>query len=82
MGYLLNDKRGAGGPLLEYDTVSCKHCQAVIKIVHGQKQGAWCNNCGGPVCNTQQCATACVPFLEKIEQKLRAQALHKALGLQ
>jgi len=81
MGYLVNDKRGAGGKLFEYDTVACKHCQAVIKIVKGAKSGAWCNPCFGPVCNTDACASECTPFFKKIEEKLRRQSLFKAIGL-
>lgn len=81
MGYLMNDKRGGGGPLLEYDTVACKHCQAVIKVEHGAKDGAWCQLCFGPVCDTAACATKCVPFFKKIEEKLRRAAMLKSIGI-
>ena len=80
MGYLVNDGRLAGGPLLEYDTVACKHCQAVIKIERGAKSGAWCNPCFGPVCNTKACASGCTPFFKKIEEKLRRAAFLKSVG--
>ncbi len=81
MGYLLNDKRGAGGELEEYDTVACRHCQAVIKLVHRQQQGAFCRICMGPVCDTPKCATRCTPFFKTIEEKLRRQALFKSMGI-
>jgi len=67
MGYLSIDDRAAGGKHTEYDTVSCKHCQAVIRVVHRQPQGAWCLQCQGPVCDTPACASRCVPFFLKIE---------------
>jgi hypothetical protein len=70
MGYLLHDERASGGTLEEYDTVSCKHCQAVIRIIRGQRQGAYCMKCGGPVCNTPRCASTCTPFMKKIERQL------------
>ena len=81
MGHLLIDDRVSGGELKEFDTVSCKHCQAVIKIKRGQKDGAWCNLCFGPVCNTKVCASKCKPFFKKVEEKLRRQALFKAMGI-
>ncbi len=81
MGYLLNDGRMAGGTLKEYDTVACKHCQAVIKVVKGARSGAWCNLCFGPVCNTAKCATRCEPFFKKIEEKLRSAELMKSMGI-
>ena len=81
MGYLINDKRGGGGPLLEYDTVACKHCQAVIKVERGAKSGAWCQLCFGAVCNTAKCATRCEPFFKKIEEKLKRLALFRSIGI-
>lgn len=80
MGYLMKSNNGKGS-LQEWDTVSCKHCQAVIKVVKGQKQGAWCNPCFGPVCDTPACATRCVPFFKKIEEKQRRQALFDSMGI-
>ena len=81
MGYLVNDSRGGGGTLKEYDTVACKHCQAVIKIEQGAKSGAWCNLCFGAVCDTKACATRCEPFFKKIDEKLRRLALFKSIGI-
>jgi len=81
MGYLINDSRGGGGSLKEWDTVACKHCQAVIKVERGARSGAWCQLCFGPVCNTAKCATRCEPFFKKIEEKQKRLALFKSLGI-
>jgi hypothetical protein len=72
MGYLLNDDSASGGKRLEWDTVSCRHCQAVIKVERRQHQGAYCMKCGGPVCNTPRCATECAPFRRRLEQQIKA----------
>lgn len=73
MGYLLIDHSqtegvdecgqltGKSGKLLEFDTVGCKHCQAVIRIVIKGVNRAYetkhaCSKCRGPICN--YCAQA------------------------
>ena len=84
MGHLLIDDRVSGGKLREYDTVSCKHCQAVIKVELKPKtkmSGPWCDLCFGPVCDTEVCASRCTPFFKKVEEKLRRQALFRSIGL-
>lgn len=75
MGYLTIDHRAAGGKLAEFDTVNCKHCQAIIRVRTGQQRGAWCRSCQGPVCPTQACASACTPFLRKVEEAQARQRL-------
>lgn len=83
MGYLMVDDRNSGGELREYDTVSCKHCQAIIKIVKRQKSGYWCHSCGGFIC--EHCGKTsngeCLPFKKKLDEKLRRQAMFKSMGL-
>ena len=79
MGYLLVDDTASGGLKREYDTVSCKHCQAVIKVK--RESGNWCQNCAGPVCDNMECLKRCVPFFKKVEEKLKRQALFKSMGL-
>ncbi len=79
MGYLLIDDSASGGLKREYDTVSCKHCQAVIKVKRGS--GNWCWNCAGPVCDNLECLKHCVPFFATIEKKMKRQALFKSIGL-
>ena len=73
---------GKDGRLLEFDTVACKHCQAVIKIVIRGVNRAYatkhaCSRCRGPICKC--CATAMArtkkcpgSFREKID-RLRQQ---------
>ncbi len=85
MGYLFIDGEitpdGTTHRAQEFDTVSCKHCQAVIRLVKRQRQGAWCCLCNGPVCNTNRCASRCVPFFMKIDKWQRGEALSRAVGL-
>jgi len=84
MGHLLIDDRASGGKLREYDTVSCKHCQAVIKMDLNPKTKVsqpWCDLCFGHVCNTKACASRCTPFFKKVEEQLRRQALFNSMGL-
>jgi hypothetical protein len=82
MGYVMVDNRASGGTLVEYDTVSCRHCQAVVKVTRGQREGFYCMHCGGPVC--RHCGTlgSCTPFMKKVDDRLRRNALAKAMGLQ
>ncbi len=81
MGYLMKNSDNGKGSLQEWDTVSCKHCQAVIKIVKGAKKGAWCQLCFGPVCETAACSTKFVPLFKKLEEKLKRQALFDSMGI-
>ena len=81
MGYLTVDHRGAGGKLEEYDTVSCKHCQTVIKVVRRQREGAWCMTCAGPVCFKCAETEECTPFMKKIERWQRRQKFYRNLGI-
>lgn len=87
MGYLLVDHRGGDGPdgkkgiKVEYDTVACRHCRAVIRIlirgVAGQKEYETpytCGKCAGPICRF--CAehrnglNECQPILRVVELAL------------
>lgn len=79
--YVMVDNRAAGGGLVEYDVVGCRHCQAQLKIERGAASGAYCMNCAGPVCNTERCATRCSPFYAKVEAALRRFDFARAAGL-
>lgn len=85
MGYLLNDNRASGGELREYDTVSCKHCQAIIKLSVGKKKKItyWCGPCSGEIC--EHCKSTdngvCIPFMKKLEERLRRQASLRSMGI-
>lgn len=63
---------GPKGRELERDLVSCPHCEAPIELVGGSPAGeaAWCDQCGKFVCATAACASACIPFVKQIEQRL------------
>jgi hypothetical protein len=82
VGYLLIDNRVSGGVLEEYQTVPCKHCRAVLKIVKGQREGYWCNPCGGHVCPTCAKSGRCDPFFAKIERWQQGERFAEAAGLQ
>lgn len=84
MGYLLIDHKGglapdgSKGERLEFDTVSCCHCQKVIKIVIAGVTKAYetkfrCDRCKRPVCRF--CGTVlagvCSPVAAKIEDAVK-----------
>lgn len=78
MGVLLVDNTVSGGIRFECDTISCKHCQAIIKvIISGVKKAAEtkfrCERCRGPIC--RHCAEVlkgvCSPILAVVERALK-----------
>ena len=91
MGYLMIDHREGwsglpaeerarlGEKVVEYDTVTCPHCNHIMKIIKGQTSGYWCGNCWGPIC--EGCAATyytrtCLSMKERIDRELaRAQFL-------
>lgn len=84
MGYMMVDNRGAGGELVEFDTVSCKHCQRAMRVVRRARTGLLCMRCAGPVCET--CGPGpCTPFVQKLEAAINARhgrdEFAKAAGL-
>ena len=84
MGYLLIDN---GPPSAvtnvptgkhEFDTVACRHCGAVIKIVLKGVTRAYetqyrCQRCDGPICRYcgEQLGAKCSPVKAKIENALK-----------
>jgi hypothetical protein len=91
MGYMIVDHRGGGGKLEECDTVACQHCRRAMRTkrrlsIPGSmgevETGLYCMRCAGPVCEPCGATGVCTPFLAKIEEGLRRQALSSALGLQ
>jgi len=75
------DDRASGGLLREYDWVSCRHCQAVVKVYRRQKTGLWCMVCGGPVCDTPTCASHEISFKERLDRSFQKAHLFKLMGL-
>lgn len=84
MGYLLIDHSAGTGPdgltgkKVEFDTVSCCHCQALIRVVIKGVEKAYecpyrCDRCRAPICKF--CATtlggACSPIMAKVEECLK-----------
>jgi hypothetical protein len=86
MGLATVDFRGAGGPLVEYEMVHCRHCRAGIPkrlypdqaTAPGQRfrvekaQGGLCYRCGGPICLrcVHERATTAAPC-RPYEQRIR-----------
>jgi len=93
IGYLMIDHRGGQGLddkkgiLQEFDTASCRHCQAVIKMIkHGinkTRDGFWCYPCAGPICKFcgDKSKGECSPFKKKIEESDRRQTYYRSLGI-
>ena len=84
MGYLFKDNGEDNGQarhqrIEEYDTISCKHCQGVIKIIlRGCTKAAAtkyrCSRCNGPIC--KYCAETlkgeCSPVALKIAHAVKS----------
>lgn len=83
-GVLLIDHSGGQGPdgqkgrKEEYDIVTCRHCQAIIKMVVRGCTRAYetkfrCEKCAGPIC--RHCGEVlkgeCSPILAKVEKALK-----------
>jgi hypothetical protein len=67
----------AGGPAVEQDTVSCKHCGYtwLWQPGSGRRRG-WCSCCHGIVCGRPCCAKlGCVPQEQQLENLEAGRAL-------
>lgn len=80
MGYMLSDNRVSGGVLEEHDTVSCKHCQAILRIIKRQKEGYWCGTCAGHVCRRCASRGRCEPFFRQVEHHLAQERSLRSMG--
>lgn len=79
MGYLIIEDR-SDNTQQEFDTLSCKHCQAVIILKREEaEQGGFCMQCMAPLCMTCAAKKACVPFLKQIEHQLMRQEQRRHL---
>lgn len=69
-------------PLVERDTFTCVHCNAVTVVTPStpaEEQGGWCFQCNKMVC--KMCAGKdCVPFEKKLEEMERREVWHRSLG--
>lgn len=86
MGYVLIDHSqtqnpdGSKGTKVEYDCVSCPHCQAVIAILLKGKTKDYespyrCNRCKSPICKFcgEHRSGQCTPFKAIIDRALSKQ---------
>lgn len=80
--YLVRDNRSVNGTVIEVDMVTCKHCQAQLRVVRGEWEAgpsplaiefrpkpSWrCHQCFGPICEACQRKGVCDPFLKQVER--------------
>lgn len=86
MGYLIIDHRGGTNPdgtkgeLQELDTVGCKHCGAVIRIVLKGVASAYetpfkCTRCRGPICkacaHNMEVTGLCNPLKARLDHAVK-----------
>lgn len=67
------------GPLREYDTFTCAHCNRVTHVkarARPEDVGGLCKQCMGLVC-AACVGEACVPFLKRLDQ-MEARARFRA----
>lgn len=82
MGYLLHQDRNIGGKKVEFETISCPHCQQVAAI---HKKGCsksvkfnnWCGRCCKPICRgcaaiMQKLGNCPGPFIAIVEASMQA----------
>lgn len=72
------------GRIIEYDTITCCHCNRIelIQPGSGTKRG-WCFMCARPECGRPECSSAtqgCVPFERKLERYERRMQLRERMG--
>jgi len=68
MGYaILQSNNGTK----EWDTLSCVHCQAVIRLEKYKQAGGFCSTCHGPVCDHCAAKGVCSPWKEKVEMAIK-----------
>lgn len=64
---------GDEGPPLEWDTITCCHCQRIVHMSpNSTDSGGWCFRCGDGVCGPCADHGVCLPWekqLELIERK-------------
>ena len=66
--YLSIDNRASGGKLLEFDTLTCVHCNTIVVLNKQRKrQRGWCRKCNAYVCDSVGCMTDCNPIEQGIE---------------
>ena len=55
------------GPVIEYDTMMCAHCQMHFTVIPGSgRRRGFCMRCGHVTCGQAKC-DACVPFEQWLE---------------
>ena len=59
-GSIMIDNRASGGLCVEYDTMTCAHCNSVVVLNEKRiRPREWCAKCNAYVCDDKKCATEC-----------------------
>lgn len=59
-GTLLVDNTVSGGQRLEYDTLTCAHCNSVVVLNPARtRERGFCFSCNAYVCDDKRCAEGC-----------------------
>jgi hypothetical protein len=74
------------GPLgsVEYESFTCFHCQAIVKVPHrakGEDIGGLCKVCMRLICRECVGVGSCTPWQKQMEQSEARDRLLQAVGL-
>lgn len=72
-GYMVMVDPDAPKPTQEWDTLTCYHCQKIVKLTKDDL-GGFCRMCMKDVCGPCADHGACTPFEKKLEEYERAAA--------
>ena len=71
-GYLYIDNRPSGGQLLEFNTLTCAHCNTVVVLNPERKRRReWCHKCNAYICDSVGCNAECNPIQQGVELALK-----------
>lgn len=56
-------------PIIERDTYTCVHCNAVVFVAPRQPPEGHCRPCNASICGACADAGVCTPFMKKIEEQ-------------
>jgi hypothetical protein len=72
------------GPTVEFDTMTCGHCQRVTQIGPGQRPediGGLCKCCFSLICGPCVDKGTCVPFEKKLEEVEARDRFRRQIGI-
>ncbi len=81
-GYLMIDNRFSGGQLMEFNTMTCAHCGAVVVLRDNNftrafpgttpraRERGYCAKCNAYICDKPGCHAGCFPQEKAVELSL------------